>query len=322
MAALAEVTLLAMDTTEAISEPCRQVLSHILTTRTPAPGITIWSPRVLPSARLTSRLKFFNQTFLDMCDTVSFPDRTPAAVWPQSCTFLYRDTATQARASWDRLVQNVDKIHNGELLRASQVFLHISRAGRKKVMWTEIFAFTAQSSLVEFLIVETPLPDDFPVHFDSPASSFTVSAHLQHQQQQHGHLVPKAATSPQIPQSPPRSPQPLVEPPHAEDSVPSPLADADSQRWVAKQQGGHMRKRTNVERANFRCAECGEHETSQRRCARLAIRFRADALRAGEDPAALYLCVIVVACASASSRCRRSSSLRSLCDPPARLNCR
>ena len=232
----AMATLLCANVNETLSEPCQVLLRSLFTTRHPTPGIAVFSPRRSPSLRYTSRLKFFNQTFLDLCDTVAFPDLSPTSVWPQSPFFLYLDTAHAAKSTWERLVEKVDKIHTGELRRASFVFLHISRAGRKRVVWTEVFAFTERSSLVEFLIVETPLPEDFPVE----------------------------------------PPTPLIAQPRIDAVTPAEVVSAELAALKHQESSLQLRerlfaarrdsvKKQKSERRGFTCSECGESETSQRR---------------------------------------------------------
>lgn len=75
------------------------------------------------------------------------------------CPWLRTSTAA-------RMFHILDLIHLGKLLHGRTVYVHISRAGRRRVVWLEIFAVYVGDALRELIACESMLPDDFSMPRD------------------------------------------------------------------------------------------------------------------------------------------------------------
>lgn len=145
-----------------LTAQCGALVSSVIDHRSPVPAVSIWRPRprVIWAPPLSIQLRLFNQTFLDLCDAVSFADNSVPSVFPAAPVFLKQETAWASRVSWELFLCTLDRLHSGETTSLSHGFVHISLLGRRRSVWMEVYAFSERNALTEIVMVETILSDD------------------------------------------------------------------------------------------------------------------------------------------------------------------
>lgn len=121
----------------------------------PATSISVWHPRPNPTARSASRLKFYNATFMDLCDTPNFKDGSVSNVAVCQPVFISEDTARLVAAGMERCYSIVDAIHAGKVNRGRSTRLHVSKLGRQRRIAIDVIGIWNDDSLVEFIIAAT-----------------------------------------------------------------------------------------------------------------------------------------------------------------------
>lgn len=224
-----------------VSPQCEAFIFDVATRRSPIPALSIWQPRAAPLQRTSFRLKLFNQSFRELCDVSTFTDGSLTAVFPTTPVFLTKETESIASITWELLMKSIDRLHKGELAQCSQLFMHISRLGRTRLVLVELYAFfRGHLSLAEFLMVETPVigGDQLLEKVKSQVAALQAS-------------------------------------PEQQDK--SGLADRikGEEEELHRRQRELMQKWRNDTRApigGFRCTECGTRTTSQKRYVSLAMK--------------------------------------------------
>lgn len=249
-----------------LSSACGALVSSLISQRATPPGVAVWRPRTHPSERLSIQLKLFNQTFLDLCDAVSFADNSVGSVFPSSPIFLSEDSANASHTSWERFLSAMDKFHLAELGHCSQVFVHISLLGRMRPVWLELYAFHDRNALTEFLMVETPLTEEVPLQ-----EMLHISASLQPLQESASlSLAGSVALPPSSPASASPSPPPPLEvlwscPPTQDTSRDPDWQECAEEEPPRKKSAESKSSAACRPRGGFRCTECGTRETTQKR---------------------------------------------------------
>lgn len=218
-------------------------------------AISIWVPRTHPSVRFSSRLRFYNQRFLALCDTHSFGGGNFGEVYPTSVLCYSPATAANIQTHLSRCVVVVDGLHIGEERGHVPCFSHISKLGRLTVVDLEAHAVRMANNLVAFIMMERIRAPEVPLPLQQPPPS---------------PKPPSTATG--LPRS--VSAASLLEKRGEDDECEAPRAHGmeggfkATQRqdgewvWVASPNRLHCGNKTEE---NFLCMQCGTKETSQKR---------------------------------------------------------
>lgn len=139
-----------------LSPQCEAILSALAAAR-PTSAISVWQPRPDVTQRGSSRVKKFNQAFLDLCDAVTVkPNEPKSAIVPLHPHFLSEQTARVVGASMERNLRMITALHRGLLARAADVIIHVSRLGRQKTTLYEVLPVTdAVGMMTEYIVIHT-----------------------------------------------------------------------------------------------------------------------------------------------------------------------
>lgn len=106
----------------------------------------------------------FNTAFLNLNDSSSFTTGNVLSVLMLTPTFL-SSSLREVLSPWERLLTIIDELHQGKLDFANHTLYHVSRVGLLKPVVAEVFAIRGVNrELLEFIIIETLLPSDTPLH--------------------------------------------------------------------------------------------------------------------------------------------------------------
>lgn len=131
----------------------------------PQPAISVWTPQAPTFAPI---LKCYSDTFLDLCDAVTFPQSDLESVYMmRSPIFLSAQSERTARASAATFSALLDAIRLGARSHGQCQLIHVSRVGRAKRVLAEVCGAYVQGALCEWVVTETPLPE--PAPNDTPA---------------------------------------------------------------------------------------------------------------------------------------------------------
>lgn len=226
-------------------------------------GVAVWAPRPDPQVRGSSKLLYYNQPFMELCDSASLRCGTMERVIPQTLNFVTDRARQEFRASMERIFCMVDALHSGAVNHTTAQVVHISLLGRFQYVHMEIIALRLNGVLAELIFGEVllseeqTLPADLQVPYGFVDERFLPRA------------IPFAEElSPDGSDSPPQSS--VHEQP--EPAKPAPVTARKPLRWTMIPEGDLVRdKRKEPKRIpmrDFRCAECSTNVTTQRRYAR------------------------------------------------------
>lgn len=136
--------------------------------RNPRIGILVWSARSRESERFTSHLKAFNKAVLDLCDSNLIAGNRFRDVFVTEF-FAKTETTSLLLAMLETALYFVDEVHRGRREPAMFYFRHLSRIGRTTDVVSEMIPIRDErDSLVEFLVLETPMTNDSCIVTRSP----------------------------------------------------------------------------------------------------------------------------------------------------------
>lgn len=293
---------------QGLSSVCTALIAKLLGEHQPAPALSVWRPRTNPLEHASAKMVHFNDAFMALCDAAAFPDGNAESAVPMAPRFLSVVTEAEARATAARMFHINDLIHLGRLTHGRTVYVHISRAGRRRAVWLEIFAVHVDNALCELVACESVLPDDFSLPRDLQRYVITPEP------------VPRSTTRPDATAS------------RLQTSLRSTRLDVvqdgpQSLTWCAHDQRGQALHReydfriVSEEDAaaragnlgkHFRCMHCSVNHTTQKRYTANAqgLCFFLSHAATGAGPTDPTRCAIGAACGGVRSLGRMQSSKR------------
>lgn len=218
----------------------------------------------------TFSLLAFNDKLRAACDATN-PTRDTTSIFPVAPVFTNGETATLWRAGMQRIYAMCSAMLQRRLNQGSLFCLHVSRTGRLARTWKIIVLVEGTEDSCCYLFAQLRLPDNAPFTSDLQfAYGFGPILHDHTTQDSELRRLPSLTTDVATPTTTATRAQPrrrsksnveLNSPPT--EVAPQNRDSKSAYKWLCEDIPA---TRTSV-RDNFKCSQCGAHETAQRRFA-------------------------------------------------------